>query len=154
MKFIRNNENISIFVSNDYLQFDESKIENYLMEIFNKLKKFYFIKIIGYYHINLYIDKLFGIIIDMFKETDDYDDENQIDMEIKIFNDSFLYKIEDNSYFELNNENIILYFYENNIYVNIINELDNKLMINILEHSTICYKDNNKIINYGKIIKI
>jgi len=131
-------------------------IEESLKSIFYKIKKYYLSDISGYYNSNIYVDKYYGIVIDMEKEDIEFIDyyDDQIDMKTNITHTDFLYKFEDNYYFcFLNNKKINIYLYKNNIYLKLKEELDKKQMLEILEHSSICYnKTVDLIINFGELI--
>ena len=97
MKVVVNDENnIIVYINNfhvDKVIFKEKEeLEKYFLQLFNRLKKFYRIILQGYYDIKVYIDKFYGIIIQMKRDSIDYCDYfgNQIDMRITIEdNDSF-----------------------------------------------------------------
>ena len=75
MKII-NDEIIKIYLNKDYLKYknyDISKIEDSFKQIFETLKYCYNIEINGFYDIDVYIDKNYGIIIEMKKEDIDFD---------------------------------------------------------------------------------
>jgi len=135
------------------LDFKNKKdLEEYFKVLFKKLKEIYNIKISGYYNINVYIDNIYGIIIELEKEQLDYYDyfNNQVDMHILTEDTKFLYLIED--YFPfINLKNIEIYKYKNKIYIL---PLENTNLIYILENSKLVYKETLDILKYGKKVEI
>ncbi len=155
MKLIIDN-NIVIFLGNFYLKNydlkDYNNIEKNLLKLLNK----YSVDINGYYNVFIYHDKNYGLIIDMQKEDLEYLDyfNNQVELNIEIIEDSFLYEIED----ILNiNKDILINFtiYKKNYHF----YLETKEKINpiklgiLLENSKIIYgKKAKKIKKDSKII--
>ena len=96
MKLVIDN-NIVIFLGDFYLKNydlkDYNNIEKNLLKLLNK----YSVDINGYYNVFIYHDKNYGLIIDMQKEDLEYLDyfNNQVELNIEIIEDSFLYEIED-----------------------------------------------------------
>lgn len=158
MKIINQEDNIIIYINKTYLNIKEDELEDKLVDIFYNLKEYYNIPLNGYYDTYIYIDYNYGIIIDMKKEEIDFIDyyDNQIDMRTTIKKCEFLYKLEDNYYFDLfKNKNIKIYLYKNNIYLKLNKKTNEKIIINILEHCSINYnEDIDLITNYGKLLSI
>lgn len=132
-------------------------LEENFKNLFLRLKTYYNMDIRGYYEIQVYYDKMYGLILEIEKEDIEYIDyfNNQIDMKIISNNTTFLYQIPD--YFMINKDiynKINIYKYKNNLYLEIKDDLKNKDFINILEHSKIIYKDTSEIRKKGNIIKI
>lgn len=139
MKII-NDEIMKIYLNKDYLKYKNyniSKIEGNFKQIFETLKYCYNIEINGFYDIDVYIDKNYGIIIEMKKEDIDFDFYDQVDMKISFHNQKFLYQIEDIK------RNKKIYKYKNKFYTN---KYD-------IEHSIPIYKTND-IFKYAKVIEI
>lgn len=113
-------------------------IDNITKNVFNILEKYYNYKINDSYEMKIYINKLYGIILEINIKENNF-------INIKVLNDVlFLYEIEDPLKY-LDNE---IYFYNNKYYINL-----KKENLNILENSNIIYgNDVYKII--GKGIKI
>ena len=90
-------DNILIILGNFYLKDynlnDYNEIEKNLFKILKK----HTIELNGYYNVFIYQDKNYGLIIDMQKENLEYLDyfNNQIELNIEIIEDSFLYEIDD-----------------------------------------------------------
>lgn len=132
---------------------NKNEMENYFKSLFIRFKDYYNIDIGGFYDINVYKDEQYGIILDIKKDDLDYMDYcyNQVDMRIVISNDcGFIYKINNLDVIENVINDVKLYFYNNNLYISFIKNVDiNK----IIEHIDIIYGNNvNKIIKNGKLI--
>jgi len=138
---------------NDLNIFDYDDVKKFIFKI---LEKYIFkYNLLGTLYLDVYIDDYYGIIVDIkrknFKTYDDY-------VEIKItfhLDNIFLYKID---YFDLlENTNIKkqrIYYYKNNYYLEIINEINTSDYFNLLEISDIYYNDNDDIIEKGTILLI
>ena len=152
MKLIFNNNKIIIYL-NKKLILENAKLESYFKKLFLKIKDKYNIKIIGYYNINVYNDKNYGSIIEMEnQDLDYYNYFNQIDMEIKINKNDFLYQID---YEYLTKEllsKVNVYKYNEKLYLKI---LDSNIINKILEFSKVIYGEEiNKILKKGKKVKV
>ena len=129
-----------IYFCNEYLKhknYSIAKIEDSFKDIFKNLKYNYGIEINGYYDIDVYIDKSYGIVIEMKKEEFDLDYYDQVDMTITFHNEKFLYEVDDISV------NKKIYKYKNKYYVDKY----------IPEHSKIIYK-TDRMLKCAKIIEI
>ena len=139
MKFQDNLDNIIVFIyDKKYINKDINKL---IKDIFNILKKYFNYKINDSYNIKLYINKIYGMILEI--SINNYIMENIIN--IKLLKDVlFLYEVDDPLDY-LDNE---IYYYNNKYYINL-----KKENINIFENTNIIYgNDVYKII--GKGIKI
>ena len=137
---------------------NKSTIENYFQDFFLKLKNNYKFDICGFYEIDIYIDKLYGVIISMKKDDTEYFDyfNKSVDMQIsKPKKKEFLYKIND-LYF-INKtilKKINIYYYEKNYYLNL-SKISNKELTKILEFVEVIYDDEiEKIMKFGKLLKM
>lgn len=146
-----------IKIYNDYLDFDiydHDEIKIFIEKIYNKILKKYNIK--GLLTFNMFIDNMYGMIIEVEKNND-FIIKNLVDIKIKFnLNISFLYEVD---YFYLlenniNNQNI--YYYNSKYYLEIIREMDKKTYLNLLDNSFIMYNDeiNNIIDNGIKLLNI
>lgn len=147
MKITFVDNKIVIYISKDYMNLDYDNIEEYFKDIFIKLKDYYNINLKGFFNANIYIDSLYGAILELEKEELDFIEyyDFEIDMKTKIIKTIFLYKKQDN--YKL--DNVVQYFYNNSIYIK-----PNALSIDILEHCEVCYRETEKIIKYGKLIEV
>lgn len=140
-----------IKIFNKYNNFDiysHDEIEKITKELFEKYLKKYNLK--GNITFNIYVDRLYGMIFEIKKTSDSLIDK-LIDIKIKFnLNISFLYEID---YFylienKINNQNI--YFYKDKFYLELINDIEEKEYIKLLDNSLIIYNDSiNNIINNG-----
>ena len=98
MKTIFEDDDIIIYISKIYKEINLNDIETYLKKIFIKLEQKYKLKLIGYYIVDVYIDKYFGGIIKIKKEDleyiDYYDDETNMQINIHP-NSEVLYQVDD-----------------------------------------------------------
>ena len=147
-----------IYLNNDYIKKYNLKLEENTQENFkkllNKLKSIYNLELYGYYKINVYINKYYGIIIELFKEDDEYIKifGDSLDLKILFKNDAKVYyEIEEYNKYNLDKYNI--YYYNNKFYIEIIYNNNIKEYLNLLESSKIIYGTQlEKIIN--NLIKI
>ena len=115
--------------------YDHDNIESFVKDIFNKhLKKY---NLTGRILFNVYIDRLYGMIIEI-KKLNDLIIDKLIDIKIKFnLNISFLYEVE---YFYLIDNNIFnqnIYYYKDKFYLEIINDINEKDYINLISNSII-----------------
>ena len=128
--------------------YDHDNVEEFVKDIFNKSLKKY--NLTGRILFNIYVDKLYGMIIEIKKKGDLIIDK-LIDIKIKFnLNISFLYEVD---YFYLVDNNIDnqnVYFYNDKFYLEIINDINDNDYIRLLDNSIIIYDDTiNNIINNG-----
>ena len=113
---------------------NKSELEKYIKEIIEVLKNIYNIRIEGFYDVNVYIDKHYGIILNFNKEKLEYYDYfNGIEINVIIKEVSFLYKVSDIPFNLLNKLEIKRL--NNSIYLKIIKELNQKEFMNLIEHT-------------------
>ena len=118
MKIIENSNGLNIIISNKYLKDNKwdnkDEIDIFLEKVINNLKKYYNVKLKGFYKIKIYPNNI-CIYIEMIKLDDDNYDSNEIDYRVVvIFNKDIYFKYED--YSLIDNENV--FFYDNNYYIN------------------------------------
>lgn len=134
---IKLDKNIKLYLNNDYLKNKKLNI-NHTNEFISKIiktLKYYNIRLNGYYSINVFIDKNYGIIMEIIKKIN-YDYLKQIDTNIKIKKNTFLLKIND-----FLNIKEPVYKYKNNFYIKI-----NKNFKKYLEYyDEICYNTKSII---------
>ncbi len=119
-------------------------IEKKFKKLFKKLKYFYGIDISGYYNIEIFIDKYYGAVLRIEKESIDYydyfDSKDTVAMRIKKYNTNFLYQVEDYFFIKDIKDKFKIYKKDNNIYLKIINKLQDKDFYLLLEMSKLIYK--------------
>lgn len=155
-------ENIVIFLDKIYLHTldltNQNLIEKKLIKLINKIQNKYNIDLNGYYNVFIYKDNNYGLIIDMQKEELEYLDyfNNQIELNIEVIEDSFLYQIED--IFWLNKSILnkcIIYKNGDTIYLKAKDNLNNFELGIILENGEIIYgKEAGNIKKKSQIIKV
>ena len=155
-------ENIVFFLNKIYLDNidlkDENIIEKKLIKLINKIQKQYNIDLNGYYNVYIYKDKNYGLIIEMEKEKLDYLDyfNNQIELNIEIIEDTFLYKTD--NIFTIDKtllEKLIIYINKDEIYLKIKENINDIELGQIIENSQIIYGNKAKSIKkQSKIIRM
>ena len=154
-------ENIVIFLDKLYLNNidlkDYNLIEKKLIKLINKIQNKYLIDLNGYYNVYIYKDENYGIIIYMQKEELEYIDyfNEQLEFNIEVIEDSFLYKIDDILRLEkpLLNK-FIIYKNKDNLYLKPKEKISNIELGIILENSEIIYgAQADKIKKKSQIIK-
>jgi len=122
---------------------NRENIEKNFRNIFLKLKHIYKLDIKGYYDIKIYIDKYYGVVLQINYEEIEYIDyqDSQIDMRVNIISDNeFLYKIED--IFIIDEKifkDIDIYIFKEEYYIKIKKDLNDYDMAFILESSNLIY---------------
>ena len=117
----------------------KSEIEEYLKKLFKILNTKYNLVMEGFYNITIYIDKYYGIILHLEKESIDYYEyyKNQVDMRLITVNTEFMYLVNDIPLIIINK--IKIETKDNNIYIKIKEELTHIEMMNLMEFSEIVY---------------
>ena len=145
-------DDIDIYLSKPYLKNIDLNDIKVIKNIIKKINKKYDIDLYGFIEVKIYIDKNYGVIINIKKEELEYFDyfNDEIEMNIEIINDSFLYKI-NNIYI---NSKIKTYKYKDSLYISI-DKIDNINLGKIIETSEIIYGDKaKKIIEKNNIIEV
>ena len=131
------------FTNIDYL-------ENYFKELFLKLRDIYNLDIKGFYNVKVYIDELYGMVLELEAEDIDYGDYyNQIEMRIIPIYTVFLYQVDD----YINNYAIQTILYHDNFYLKIDQNISLKNYYLVMDHAKIVYNNTDNIIKYGKVLK-
>ena len=143
-------DNYIIKIYNDYFDidiYDHSEVKLFIENLFNKIFNKYKLK--GTVVFNIYIDNMYGMIIEVNKKNDLIGDI--VDIKIKFnINISFLYEVDylyliDN---DITNQNI--YYYKDKFYLEIVNNIDKDKYIKLLDNCFVIYDNNiNNIINKG-----
>lgn len=148
---VYNINNVVFYLSKEYLNKIHFKIDNEVEKEFKKLfvrlKNIYNLDLKGYYEVTIYINDLYGIIIEMEKDDDEYIKifGDTLDMKITFkFDSEIFYKINNLDFFEYDKYN--LYNDNNNLYISI----KNKILLNRKEYLTLL--ENSKLI-YGNELK-
>lgn len=137
MKLKKLDDKLLIYMPNKKISNEKENIKRFLLKLFNDVSKRYHINIEEYYIVNLYQNKLYGIIVELVEDEDIIIfsfDENEINMKLNINYDKlFLYEVDDPLLY-LDNE---IYYYHDKYYVNL-----KEYNINIFEDSKIIYDDD------------
>lgn len=146
-----NLNNLVLYLNKDYLDkinFNiNENVEYEFKKLFLKLKDVYNLNINGYYEVTVFINDIYGIIIEMQKDDDEYIKifKDTLDMKITFkFDCEIFYKIDDINFIKFKNYN--LYYYDNNLYLSLKNNLKipYKDYLYLLENSSIIYGDELK----------
>lgn len=158
MKIMINDDvNMIIFLNKKYLgkiDFNNrEKLENYFQKLLKTLKDYYNINLQGYYDIDVYLDSIYGVVLELHKENIEYfgyfDDE--IEMQLIFHNTHFLYEIEEPFWIDHHvKSHISIYRYQNKLYLKINDDLSYVLLGKIIEHSKIRYQLNYHLIEKEK----
>ncbi len=142
MKVESSKDKIIVYLFDD--KYYDLNIKDTLINVFDKLNKYYNIEFKSSYILDLYVNKYYGMILEIDKKSFSLYD-NVVNLKLNIKKDSlFLYEIED----VLNYLDYEIYHYNDRFFVNI-----KDININIFEDANIIYgTDVYKII--GKGIKI
>ena len=126
--------------------FDEKynikNIKNTLENVFNNLNKYYDIKFNNSYNLELYINKNYGMILEIEENKNEFYEEDVVNIKLNVLRDTlFLYGIDEPLNY-LNNE---MYYYEDKFYINMKDK-----NINVFEDTNIVYGNEvYKIIGRG-----
>ncbi len=135
----------------DFKDFNRGLIEDFVKEIIVKILKKKKLK--GYFDVNVYIDKWYGMVI-IFDKVDIWVDDNQVDMKITFhLNAIFLYEIDYLMIRDLGVSNQVVYYDNNRFYLEIINEMDDNALSWVLEGANIIL-DGEDIRERGIVINI
>lgn len=149
-----NNNDYVIYLKKDIIKsvnFNvKDELEIYFKSLFRKLKKIYNIEIKGFYNIKVYIDKYYGVVLEIQKEDYSYYDylDNQVDMKITTINTSFLYQVDD----IILNDKVSVFKIKDNIFLSIKEQLDYNEMNILLEFGKLIYNTENIEVNLEKVV--
>jgi len=102
-----NLNNITVYLNNEYLKkinFDlKNNVEQQFKKLFIKIKNIYNIEMSGYYEVIVYINDIYGMIIEIEKDNDEYIKlfGDTVDMKITFkFDSSIFYKLDEYKNFD------------------------------------------------------
>ena len=123
-------------------KYDNKDIKNILVNLFNNLNKYYNIELNDSYNLELYINKYYGMIVELQENKNKLNEDDIVNIKLNILKDTlFLYEVDEPLNY-LDNE---IYYYEDKFYINI---KDKKFTI--FENSNIVYGNEvYKIIGRG-----
>lgn len=109
-----------------------SDIKKILINVFDNLEKYYNITFTSDYNLELYINRYYGMILEI-KENEDFIYDDIVNLKLNVLRDTlFLYEVDD----PLEYINYEIYYYNDKFYVNAKRE-----DINLIENSNLVYGD-------------
>ena len=111
---------------------EDSDIKKILIKVFDNLEKYYGITFTSDYNLDLYINRYYGMILEI-KENEDFIYDEIVNLKLNVLRDTlFLYEVDD----PLEYINYEIYYYNDKFYVNAKRE-----DINLIENSNLVYGD-------------
>lgn len=111
---------------------EDSDIKKILINVFDNLEKYYNITFTSNYNLELYINRYYGMILEI-KENEDFIYDDIVNLKLNVLRDTlFLYEVDD----PLEYINYEIYYYNDKFYVNAKRE-----DINLIEDSNLVYGD-------------
>lgn len=111
---------------------EDSDIKKILINVFDNLKKYYNITFTSDYNLELYINRYYGMILEI-TENEDLIYDDIVNLKLNVLRDTlFLYEVDD----PLEYINYEIYYYNDKFYVNAKRE-----DINLMENSNLVYGD-------------
>ena len=148
MKIVSSGDDLTIYLLEN--NFDNIEIKEYVkrvvLEVKERIKRY----ISGYYDVYVYLNKKYGIIIELIKESDFDFFKDFVELDIHIKENSKMYFKFKDYFLILNKSNI--YYYDNNYYVDVRN-LNKKDFLKLTEFGEIIYGNSLKKIQ-SKLSKI
>lgn len=147
-----------IYLNNDYMKRINLNLEvdahKNFESLLKKLKNIYKLNLYGYYKVIVYTNEIYGMILEMVKEDDEYIKIFGESLDLKILfrnNSKILYEIDTYENYNIGKTNI--YYYDNKFYLEILTVDNYKNYLNLLEDAKIIYgtKLNNILTNMIKI---
>ncbi len=151
MKIETEGETLILYLKKDKMKNVNFKnvdeVEDYFRSLLLKLEEDYHIQIEGFYNIQVYLDKLEGMVLKLEKEDIDYYHSfHQIEMRIMKEDTVFLYEVED--ILDFLNLNVEIYQYQNKFYIK---NNHKKRVYNLYEFGKLIYENTDIILKKGKI---
>ena len=111
---------------------EDSDIKKILINVFDNLEKYYNITFTNDYNLELYINRYYGMILEI-TENEDFIYDDIVNLKLNVLRDTlFLYEVDD----PLEYINYEIYYYNDKFYVNAKRE-----DINLIENSNLVYGD-------------
>ena len=156
MKVVINDDFIVLCLNRFYIKSidfnDKEILQNYIKKLLLKLQDKYSLEFIGYYNITIYVDKNYGVIIEVKKEQLEYLDYfgSTLEINTRILEDSFLYEVSSVDF----SDNYLIYTLNGKIYIRIKKIISNVQMGPILEkvNKIIYGKERKKITKKAKVL--
>lgn len=144
MKVEMLSDKIIVYLLDNKIYNENSDIKKIIINVFNDLDKYYNMNFIYGYNLELYINRYYGMILEL-KENNDFIDGDIVNIKLNILRDTlFLYEVDE----PLEYIDYEIYYYDDKFYVNA-----KKEDINLIENSNLIY--GNKVYKIiGRGIKI
>lgn len=132
MKVEMLSDKIIVYLLDNKKYNEDSDIKKMLIKVFDNLEKNYDITFTSDYNLDLYINRYYGMILEI-KENEDFIYDDIVNLKLNVLRDTlFLYEVDD----PLEYINYEIYYYNDKFYVNAKRE-----DINLIENSNLVYGD-------------
>lgn len=132
MKVEMLSDKIIVYLLDNKKYNEDSDIKKILIKVFDNLEKYYGITFTSDYNLDLYINRYYGMILEI-KENEDFIYDEIVNLKLNVLRDTlFLYEVDD----PLEYINYEIYYYNDKFYVNAKRE-----DINLIENSNLVYGD-------------
>ncbi len=132
MKVEMLSDKIIVYLLDNKKYNEDSDIKKMLIKVFDNLEKYYGITFTSDYNLDLYINRYYGMILEI-KENEDFIYDKIVNLKLNVLRDTlFLYEVDD----PLEYINYEIYYYNDKFYVNAKRE-----DINLIENSNLVYGD-------------
>lgn len=132
MKVEMLSDKIIVYLLDNKKYNEDSDIKKMLIKVFDNLEKYYNITFTSDYNLELYINRYYGMILEI-KENEDFIYDDIVNLKLNVLRDTlFLYEVDD----PLEYINYEIYYYNDKFYVNAKRE-----DINLIEDSNLVYGD-------------
>ena len=132
MKVEMLSDKIIVYLLDNKKYNEDSDIKKMLIKVFDNLEKYYDITFTSDYNLELYINRYYGMILEI-KENEDFIYDDIVNLKLNVLRDTlFLYEVDD----PLEYINYEIYYYNDKFYVNAKRE-----DINLIENSNLVYGD-------------
>ena len=132
MKVEMLSDKIIVYLLDNKKYNEDSDIKKMLIKVFDNLEKYYGITFNSDYNLDLYINRYYGMILEI-KENEDFIYDDIVNLKLNVLRDTlFLYEVDD----PLEYINYEIYYYNDKFYVNAKRE-----DINLIENSNLVYGD-------------
>lgn len=132
MKVEMLSDKIIVYLLDNKKYNEDSDIKKMLIKVFDNLEKYYGITFNNDYNLDLYINRYYGMILEI-KENEDFIYDDIVNLKLNVLRDTlFLYEVDD----PLEYINYEIYYYNDKFYVNAKRE-----DINLIENSNLVYGD-------------
>ena len=132
MKVEMLSDKIIVYLLDNKKYNEDSDIKKMLIKVFDNLEKYYNITFTNDYNLELYINRYYGMILEI-KENEDFIYDDIVNLKLNVLRDTlFLYEVDD----PLEYINYEIYYYNDKFYVNAKRE-----DINLIENSNLVYGD-------------